>query len=95
MWRDSHKPEKKTYVVSILLITKLRFANTTFKGPTFAVWMPRFKEIYISGSALEVRSAVKRLRVSIVLGYAMLASSNKSETVVHCCHFLGTSAAHA
>ena len=27
--------------------------------------------------------------------YAVLTSSNKSETAVHCCHFLGTYAAHA
>ena len=78
-----------------LLTTKLRFANITAKGLTFVVRWPRFKETYISGSALEIKSAVKRPRVSIVLGSAMLTSSNKSETVVHCCHFLGTSAANA
>ena len=28
-------------------------------------------------------------------GCAVLMSFNKSETAVHCCHFLGTQAAHA
>ena len=32
------------------------------------------------------KSAVKRPCVSIVLSYAMLTSSNKSETAVHCCY---------
>ena len=60
------------YIVQdLLLTTKLRFASITAKW-----WWPRFNETYISGSALEVESAVKRPRVSIVLGYAMLMSSN-------------------
>ena len=44
-------------LLNILLTTKRRFANITAKGPTF-----------ISRSALEVKSAMKRLRVFIVLG---------------------------
>ena len=43
----------------------------------------------------EEQSAVKISRVSIVLGYAIMTSSNKRETAIHCCHFLGISVAHA
>ena len=38
---------------------------------------------------------MKRLRFSIVLGYAVLMSSSKNKTTTHFCHFFSTSAAHA
>ena len=55
-------------LLNILLTTKRRFANITAKGPTFVVWWPRSNGTCISRSALEVKSAMKRLRVFIVLG---------------------------
>ena len=64
---------------NILPSTKHRFANISAKDSTDVVHLPRLKGTYIYGSDLEViKSAVKRLRVSmIVLGCAMLTSSNK------------------